>query len=72
MSVENPRPRFVLDASGFGRTLPRLLDLDRPSDFPARAALFAHVQDNIAAGAFDRQKIRVGIHPDATATSGPG
>ena len=57
------RPRFVLDASGFGRTLPRLLDLDRPSDFPERAALFVHVQDNIVAGAFDRQKIRIGVHP---------
>lgn len=59
-------PRFVLDASGFGRTLPRLLDLDRPSDFPVRAALFAHVKDNVVAGEFDRQKIRVGIHPTET------
>src|SRR6188768_2010729 len=57
------RPRFVLDASGFGRTLPRLLDLDRPSDFPARAALFVHVKDNIVSGVFDRQKIRIGVHP---------
>lgn len=57
------RPRFVLDASGFGRVLPRLLDLHRPSDFPVRAALFTHVKDNIVAGAFDRQKIRIGIHP---------
>lgn len=57
------RPRFVLDASGFGRTLPRLLALDRPSDFPVRAALFTHIEDHIEAGAFDRQKILVGIHP---------
>jgi flavin-dependent dehydrogenase len=56
------RPRFVLDASGFGRTLPRLLDLDRPSDFPERAALFVHVKDNIVSGEFDRQKIRIGVH----------
>jgi flavin-dependent dehydrogenase len=61
--VATHRPRFVLDASGFGRTLPRLLDLDRPSDFPARAALFVHVKDNIVSGDFDRQKIRVGVHP---------
>lgn len=56
-------PRFVLDASGFGRTLPRLLGLDRPADFPVRAALFTHMQDSIPAGVFDRQKIRVGVHP---------
>lgn len=60
------KPKFVLDASGFGRTLPRLLDLESPSDFPVRAALFAHIKDNVVAGAFDRQKIRVGIHPTET------
>ena len=60
------KPRFVLDASGFGRTLPRLLQLDRPSDFPVRAALFVHIKDGIVSGAFDRQKIRVGIHPTET------
>jgi flavin-dependent dehydrogenase len=63
-AVEIHRPRFVFDASGFGRTLPKLLDLHRPSAFPPRAAVFSHVRDNTLAGAFDRQKIRVGIHPD--------
>jgi flavin-dependent dehydrogenase len=63
-SEEIHEPRFVLDASGFGRTLPKLLDLHRPSNFPSRAAIFCHVQDNTVAGAFDRQKIRAGIHPD--------
>ena len=62
-SIETHRPRFVLDASGFGRTLPRLLDLDTPSKFPTRAALFCHVKDNIVSGAFDRQKIRIGVNP---------
>lgn len=57
------RARFVLDASGFGRTLPRLLNLERPSEFPVRAALFTHIEDHVPAGAFDRQKIRVSIHP---------
>jgi flavin-dependent dehydrogenase len=56
-------PRFVLDASGFGRTLARLLDLEKPSSFPVRAARFCHIKDGIVAGAFDRQKIRIGIHP---------
>ncbi len=61
--VEVHRPRFVLDASGFGRTLARLLDLEKPSGFPVRSALFCHVRDGIAAGTFDRQKIRIGINP---------
>ncbi|CAN5491891.1 NAD(P)/FAD-dependent oxidoreductase [soil metagenome] len=61
--VETHRPTFVLDASGFGRVLARLLELEMPSDFPARAARFCHVHDGIAAGSFDRQKIRIGINP---------
>ncbi|HEY4057066.1 MAG TPA: NAD(P)/FAD-dependent oxidoreductase [Kofleriaceae bacterium] len=61
--VEVIKPRFVLDGSGFGRTLPKLLDLQRPSSFPVRAARFAHVKDNIVSGELDRQKIRIGINP---------
>ncbi|MEJ0098399.1 MAG: NAD(P)/FAD-dependent oxidoreductase [Pseudomonadota bacterium] len=56
--------RHVLDASGFGRVLPKLLDLETPSGFPVRAAIFTHVQDNIPIGTFDRNKIRVGVHPE--------
>lgn len=55
---------FLLDASGFGRILPRLLDLESPSNFPVRAAIFTHVADGIPVGAFDRNKIRVGVHPE--------
>ncbi|MDR3414698.1 MAG: NAD(P)/FAD-dependent oxidoreductase [Nevskia sp.] len=56
--------RFVFDASGFGRILPRLLDLDRPADFPVRASLFMHVEDRIVDADFDRNKIRVAVHPE--------
>lgn len=59
--------RFMLDASGFGRVLPRLLNLETPSNFPVRGALFTHVQDGIAGGPaklnFDRNKIRITVHP---------
>ena len=61
--IEVHKPRFVLDASGFGRTLARLLELEKPSDFPVRAARFCHVKDGIVAGGFDRQKIRIGTNP---------
>lgn len=56
--------RFVLDASGFGRILPRLLELDRPSDFPSRASLFTHVRDSMNPEQFDRNKIRITVHPE--------
>jgi flavin-dependent dehydrogenase len=61
--IEVHEPRFVLDASGFGRTLARLLGLDRPSAYPPRGAIFTHVRDNIVSSGFDRQKVRIGIHP---------
>src|SRR5262245_57023062 len=54
---------FILDASGFGRTLPKLLQLEEPSAFPTRQAIFTHVADNIPEGTFDRNKIRVTVHP---------
>jgi flavin-dependent dehydrogenase len=56
--------KFALDASGFGRLLPRLLKLETPSEFPTRMALFTHIQDGIPAGGMDRQKILVSVHPD--------
>ena len=55
--------RFILDASGFGRTLPKLLRLETPSAFPVRNAVFTHVADHAPAGSFDRNKIQVVIHP---------
>jgi hypothetical protein len=61
--LRNIEADFVLDGSGFGRTLPRLLELETPSAFPARQSIFTHVADHIPAGAFDRKKIRVTVHP---------
>ncbi len=55
--------KFILDASGFGRVLARLLQLESPSDFPVRSSLFAHIRDNIETPNFDRNKILVTIHP---------
>jgi flavin-dependent dehydrogenase len=54
---------FLLDASGFGRVLPRLLQLDRPSSFPVRRSVFTHIEDNISAPGHDRNKILIVIHP---------
>lgn len=54
--------QFVLDASGYGRVLPRLLNLDTPSHLPARAAHFTHIDDYIDAADFDRNKILISTH----------
>ncbi|WP_295466191.1 tryptophan 7-halogenase [uncultured Pseudomonas sp.] len=54
---------FLLDASGYGRVLPRLLDLEAPSNFPMRRALFTHVEDRIDDPRFDRERILITTHP---------
>ena len=56
--------RFALDASGFGRTLSKLCDLETPSDFPVRRAVYGQVVDHISEPGFDRNKILVSIHPE--------
>ncbi|MDR0563816.1 MAG: NAD(P)/FAD-dependent oxidoreductase [Azoarcus sp.] len=60
---------FLLDASGYGRVLPRLLDLEAPSGLPVRQAIFTHIEDRIARNAvaeFDRNKILISVPPDET------
>jgi flavin-dependent dehydrogenase len=56
--------RFIFDASGFGRVLPRLLNLEAPTRMPTRAALFSHVYDGLPPGVHDRNKICVATHPE--------
>lgn len=54
---------FLLDASGFGRILPKFLDLESPSDFPVRRAVFTHIEDGILDDPeFDREKILITVH----------
>ena len=55
--------KFLLDASGFGRILPKFLDLESPSDFPVRRAVFTHIEDGIWDDLeFDREKILIAVH----------
>lgn len=54
--------KFVLDASGYGRVLARLLDLERPSSLAERKAYFTHIDDNVTDQQFDRNKILISTH----------
>ncbi|EGV42848.1 NAD(P)/FAD-dependent oxidoreductase [Bizionia argentinensis JUB59] len=37
--------KFIIDSSGYGRVLPRLLGLDKPSSIPEHSSIFGHVKD---------------------------
>ncbi|MEO8933242.1 MAG: NAD(P)/FAD-dependent oxidoreductase [Xanthomarina sp.] len=37
--------KYIIDSSGYGRVLPRLMDLDKPSALPNHSSLFTHVKD---------------------------
>jgi len=55
---------YILDASGFARVLPKLLDLEEPSTLPPRKAIFTHLEDKISNRSFDRNKILISVHPE--------
>lgn len=37
--------KFIIDSSGYGRVLPKILKLDAPSSIPENSSMFAHVKD---------------------------
>ncbi len=41
------KAKFVLDASGYGRVLSRLLDLEIPSELKSRKAIFTRIENDI-------------------------
>jgi flavin-dependent dehydrogenase len=62
-SQREVRARFVLDCSGYGRVLPRLLDLEAPSVLPVRESLFCHVTGDIRPPEREQGKVWICIHP---------
>ena len=44
-NISQIKARFIIDGSGYGRVIPKLFNLDKPSDLPPRKTLFTHVVD---------------------------
>lgn len=61
------KAKFIIDASGYGRVLPRILGLEMASNLAARKAYFTHIEDNISEVLYDRKKILITTHPDMQA-----
>ncbi|MBL4653514.1 MAG: tryptophan 7-halogenase [Flavobacteriales bacterium] len=54
--------KYIVDGSGYGRVLPRLLDLEEPSDFPVRAAMFTQIEDVNRPDNLESNRITVVAH----------
>jgi flavin-dependent dehydrogenase len=54
--------RFIIDGSGYGRVIPKLFNLDRPSNQPGRKALFVHTRDVKRSMADEPNRITIIVH----------
>jgi flavin-dependent dehydrogenase len=57
--------RFIIDGSGYGRVIPRLFNLDIPSNLPPRKAMFTHVVDSNRSLADEPNRITIVVHKKA-------
>ncbi|RAJ02611.1 flavin-dependent dehydrogenase [Chitinophaga skermanii] len=54
--------RFIIDGSGYGRVIPKLFNLDKPSVLQPRKALFAHTHDIRRSMADEPNRITAVVH----------
>lgn len=56
------KARFIIDGSGFGRVIPRLFNMDKPSNLPSRKAVFTHTVDTRRSMADEPNRITIVVH----------
>ncbi|HTQ66851.1 MAG TPA: NAD(P)/FAD-dependent oxidoreductase [Puia sp.] len=54
--------RFIIDGSGYGRVIPKLFNMDKPSNLPPRKALFTHAVDVNRSMADEPNRITIVVH----------
>lgn len=54
--------RFIVDGSGYGRVIPKLFNLDKPSNLPPRKTLFTHVADTKRTMDDEPNRITIIVH----------
>jgi flavin-dependent dehydrogenase len=54
--------RFIIDGSGYGRVIPKLFNLDKPSNLPPRKALFVHTVDKKRSMSDEPNRITIVVH----------
>lgn len=58
--------RYIVDASGYGRVIPRMFNLDKPSDFEPRKTHFTHFRDLKRPQGIDGNRITIVVHQQRT------
>ena len=53
---------FIVDASGYGRVIPRMFGLDKPSNFDPRKTHFTHFKDLKRPSGIDGRRITAVVH----------
>jgi flavin-dependent dehydrogenase len=56
------KARFIIDGSGYGRVIPKLLRMDLPSNLPSRKALFVHAADTKRSLSDEPNRITIVVH----------
>ncbi|HEY4935349.1 MAG TPA: NAD(P)/FAD-dependent oxidoreductase [Puia sp.] len=59
------KARFIIDGSGYGRVIPKLFNLDKPSNLPPRKALFTHTVDLHREVSDEPNRITIVVHKPA-------
>ena len=54
--------RFIIDGSGYGRVIPKLFNMERPSNLVPRKAMFAHTVDVNRSMADEPNRITIVVH----------
>ncbi len=59
------KAKFIIDGSGYGRVIPRLFNMDKPSNLPPRKALFSHTVDTNRSMSDEPNRITIVVHQPA-------
>jgi flavin-dependent dehydrogenase len=59
------KARFIIDGSGYGRVIPKLFNMDKPSNLPPRKALFTHTVDLRRELSDEPNRITIVVHQPA-------
>jgi len=65
-STEKISARYIIDASGYGRVIPRMFNLEKPSNLDPRKAVFAHVHDVNRSAADSPNRIIIVVYAPGT------